>query len=129
MTVLKGTAILLFFRKREDFRVVDYQPISALINQIPLDAWDVLQQIKERRPAMMLSELIAYRARSPERSQPLGQRYPIAEPAGNESRHHGVGFVRVDQHRPGKASVPGALPGAAARRPASRRAARRGAAF
>ena len=61
--------------------MVDYQPISALVNQIPLDAWDVLQQIKERRPAMMLSELIAYRTRAPELSQPSGQRYPNAEPA------------------------------------------------
>ena len=72
---------LVFCCKREDFRVVDYQPISALVNQIPLDTWDVLQQIKECRPAMMLSELIAYRARPPEPSQPFGQRSPHAEPA------------------------------------------------
>jgi len=38
--------------------MIDYQTISALINQIPADTWEVLREIKERRPAMMLSELI-----------------------------------------------------------------------
>jgi len=38
--------------------MVNYQPIAALVNQISVDTWDVLRQIKERRPAMMLSELI-----------------------------------------------------------------------
>jgi hypothetical protein len=38
--------------------MVNYQTIAALVNQIPADTWDVLREIKERRPAMMLSELI-----------------------------------------------------------------------
>jgi hypothetical protein len=38
--------------------MVSYQTISALVNQIPADTWDVLREIKERRPAMMLLELI-----------------------------------------------------------------------
>ena len=38
--------------------MVNYQTIAALVNQIPVDTWDVLREIKERRPAMMLSELI-----------------------------------------------------------------------
>ena len=38
--------------------MVNYQTISALVDQIPADTWDVLQEIKERRPAMMLLELI-----------------------------------------------------------------------
>ena len=38
--------------------MINYQTISALVNQIPADTWEVLREIKERRPAMMLSELI-----------------------------------------------------------------------
>ena len=38
--------------------MVYYEAISALVNRIPLDTWDVLREIKERRPGMMLSELI-----------------------------------------------------------------------
>jgi hypothetical protein len=34
--------------------MVNYQTISALI----VDTWEVLREIKERRPAMMLFELI-----------------------------------------------------------------------
>jgi hypothetical protein len=37
---------------------VNYQTIAVLVNQIPADIWNVLCEIKERRPAMMLSELI-----------------------------------------------------------------------
>jgi hypothetical protein len=54
--------------------MVNYQPIAALVNQISADTWDVLRQIKERRPAMMLSELIDCRTRPsqrPERSELL----------------------------------------------------------
>jgi hypothetical protein len=47
--------------------MVNYQPIAALVSQISMDTWDVLRQIKERRPAMMLSELIDWRTRA---SQP-----------------------------------------------------------
>jgi hypothetical protein len=38
--------------------MVNYQEIAALVNRIPTDTWEVLREIKQRRPAMMLSELI-----------------------------------------------------------------------
>jgi hypothetical protein len=53
--------------------MINYQTISALVNQIPADTWEVLREIKERRPAMMLSELIDCRRRElrqPERLEP-----------------------------------------------------------
>jgi hypothetical protein len=34
--------------------MVNYQTISALVDQIPADTWDVLREIKERRPAVMI---------------------------------------------------------------------------
>jgi hypothetical protein len=49
--------------------MVDYQPIAALVDQISVDAWDVLRQIKERRPAMMLSELIDCRTGAWQRAE------------------------------------------------------------
>ena len=52
--------------------MVNYQPIAALVNQISVETWDVLRQIKERRPAIMLSELIDCMTRAsqrPERSE------------------------------------------------------------
>jgi hypothetical protein len=52
--------------------MVNYQSLAALVNQISVDTWDVLRQIKERRPAMMLSELIDCKTRAsqrPERSE------------------------------------------------------------
>jgi hypothetical protein len=54
--------------------MIYYQTIAALINQIPVDTWEVLREIKERRPAMMLSELIDCRRRElqqPKRLEPL----------------------------------------------------------
>jgi hypothetical protein len=41
--------------------MVDYQPIAELVNQIPADTWEVLQEIQKRRPAMMLDELLSAR--------------------------------------------------------------------
>ena len=38
--------------------MVDYQTIAELVRQIPVDTWNLLREIKQRRPAMMLSELI-----------------------------------------------------------------------
>jgi hypothetical protein len=38
--------------------MINYQEIAALVNQIPTYTWEILSEIKERRPAMMLSELI-----------------------------------------------------------------------
>jgi hypothetical protein len=41
--------------------MIDYEPIGDLIRQIPADTWDVLKEIHERRPALMLGELLAER--------------------------------------------------------------------
>lgn len=49
--------------------MVDSQTIAELVSQIPVDAWNVLQEIKQRRPAMMLSELIDYSKRVPQTPQ------------------------------------------------------------
>ena len=43
--------------------MVDYQTIAELVSQIPVDTWNLLQEIKQRRPAMMLSELVDYSKR------------------------------------------------------------------
>ena len=40
--------------------MVDYQTIAELVSQIPMDTWNLLREIKQRRPAMMLSELIDF---------------------------------------------------------------------
>jgi hypothetical protein len=56
--------------------MINYQTITTLVNQIPADTWDVLREIKERRPAMMLSELIDYRKgalQKQESSEPRSQ--------------------------------------------------------
>jgi hypothetical protein len=50
--------------------MVNYQTITALVNLIPADIWEVLREIKERRPAMMLSELIDYRLRALQQHAP-----------------------------------------------------------
>ena len=60
--------------------MADYQTIAELVSQIPVDTWNLLQEIKQRRPAMMLSELIDYSKRmslAPQRPE-LGS--PINEP-------------------------------------------------
>jgi len=43
--------------------MVDSQTIAELVSQIPMDTWNLLREIKQRRPAMMLSELIDYSKR------------------------------------------------------------------
>jgi hypothetical protein len=48
----------------------NYQTISALVSQIPEDTWDVLREIKERHPAMMLLELIDWRRRALRQQEP-----------------------------------------------------------
>jgi hypothetical protein len=60
--------------------MVNYQTIAALVNQIPVDTWDVLQTIKERRPAIMLSELIDCRRRELQQQEPQQPRSPTNEP-------------------------------------------------
>lgn len=49
--------------------MVDYQAIAELVSQIPVDTWNLLKEIKQRRPAMMLSELIDYSKRVPQAPQ------------------------------------------------------------
>jgi hypothetical protein len=52
--------------------MVDYQVITALVDQIPADTWEILREIKQYRPAIMLSELIdcsKRRSQRPERSE------------------------------------------------------------
>ena len=33
--------------------MVDYQAIAELVSQIPVDTWNLLREIKQRRPAMI----------------------------------------------------------------------------
>jgi hypothetical protein len=57
--------------------MVVYQTIAALVNQISVDTWELLREIKERRPAIMLSELINCRTQASqpsERSEPESPR-------------------------------------------------------
>jgi hypothetical protein len=77
---LDGKAILLFSPKGEDFRMINYQTITALVTQIPADTWDVLREIKERRPAMMLSELIDYRKGALQKHEAPGTRSQTNQP-------------------------------------------------
>ena len=65
--------------------MVNYQPIASLVNQISVDTWDVLRQIKERRPAIMLSELIDCRPRALERPERSELRSSAHEPIGRSS--------------------------------------------
>jgi sporulation-control protein spo0M len=55
--------------------MVDYQPIAELVNQIPADTWEVLQEIQKRRPAMMLDELLNKRERTPKLTQSRSRDY------------------------------------------------------
>jgi hypothetical protein len=66
--------------------MVNYQTIAALVNQIPVDTWDVLRKIKERRPAIMLSELIDCRRRELQRQGPPEARSPTNEPINEPLR-------------------------------------------
>jgi hypothetical protein len=66
--------------------MVNYQPIEVLVNQISVDTWDVLRQIKDRRPAMMLSELIDCRTRAlqqPRRSELRPSVHERTEPSSD----------------------------------------------
>jgi hypothetical protein len=60
--------------------MVNYETISALINQIPADTWDVLREIKERRPAMLLLELIDCRRRALQTLEPSEPRSQATNP-------------------------------------------------
>jgi hypothetical protein len=60
--------------------MVNYQEITALVDQIPTDTWEVLREIKQRRPAIMLSELIDCGKRGPKQPERSGIQSPTAEP-------------------------------------------------
>jgi hypothetical protein len=49
--------------------MVEYAPIDDLVKKIPADIWDVLQEIKNRRGGIMLSELLKERQGSPRRPE------------------------------------------------------------
>ena len=59
-----SSAVMSFEHEGLAFHLLNYQTIAALVNQIPVDTWDVLREVKQRRPAMMLSELIDCRRRT-----------------------------------------------------------------
>ena len=65
--------------------MVNYQIITALVNQIPAGTWDVLREIKERRPAMMLSELIECGRRALQERGPSEPRLQTARPSDTPS--------------------------------------------
>ena len=65
--------------------MVNYQTIMELVNQIPAGTWDVLREIKERRPAMMLSELIECRRRTSQEQGPSEPRSQTARPSDTPS--------------------------------------------
>jgi hypothetical protein len=52
--------------------MVEYAPIGNLVNKIPVDVWDILEEIHTCRPALMLGELltIAKLKSLQERSEP-----------------------------------------------------------
>jgi hypothetical protein len=60
--------------------MVDHQTIAELFSQIPVDTWNVLREIKQRRPAMMLSELIDYNKRVSQTLRRAELRSPTNEP-------------------------------------------------
>jgi hypothetical protein len=64
--------------------MVNYQPIATLVNQM-METWDVLRQINERRPAMMLSELIACRTQASQRPERSELRPSAHEPISRSS--------------------------------------------
>ena len=65
--------------------MVNYLTIAALVNQIPAGTWDVLGEIKERRPAMMLSELIGCGRRALQEQGPSEPRPQTARPSDTPS--------------------------------------------
>ena len=60
--------------------MVNYQTIGELVSQIPVDTWKVLREIKHRRPAMMLSELIDCSTRVPQQPERSELGSPTHEP-------------------------------------------------
>ena len=60
--------------------MTNYQAITALVDQISADTWDVLREIKQRRPPIMLSELINCSKRAPKQPERSEIQSPTAEP-------------------------------------------------
>jgi hypothetical protein len=60
--------------------MANYQAIIELVDQIPADTWEVLREIKQRRPAIMLSELIDCSKRAPKQPERSEIQSPTAEP-------------------------------------------------
>jgi hypothetical protein len=81
--------------------VVNNQAIAALVDSIPADTWEVLREIKQRRPAIMLSELIDFRKRAPQQPEPSENR--IA------SGGLGCGLRDADNRRPSGAIDQGSI--------------------
>jgi len=76
--------------------MVVYQTIAALVNQIPVDTWDVLREIKERRPAILLSELINCRTQASQQSERPEPELPRPRILGNaQSRNKEPGLLRM----------------------------------
>jgi hypothetical protein len=83
----KPASVILL--QREGFRMVDYETITGLVDQIPADTWEVLRENKERRPAMMLSELIDFRIRALQQhsAQTLSKERLSEKKASERPRH------------------------------------------
>ena len=77
--VLRGRRSCYSLLLREDLRMVYYEAISTFVNRIPLETWDVLREIKERLPGMMLSELIDCRRQALKKSERLEPTSPTNE--------------------------------------------------
>ena len=60
--------------------MADYQAITALVDQIPAGTWEVLREIRQRRPAIMLSELIDCSRHAPKQPKHWEIQLPTAEP-------------------------------------------------
>ena len=65
--------------------MINYQEIAALVNRISADTWEILREIKERRPAMMLSELIDCRGRALQQQEPVDSISPQPNQSKSET--------------------------------------------
>ena len=83
--------------------MVNYQTITTRLNQIPADTWEVLGEIKERRPAMMISELIDCRGRALKQQEPPEP--PSLHSGSSEPRRRSNGGMRsqLREHASGTA--------------------------
>jgi hypothetical protein len=68
----------------------------------PLDTWDVLREIKERRPGMMLSELIDYRRQALKKSERPELPLPINEATQTTAAVHAYRGLDLNLRSPGR---------------------------